>query len=59
MKIDIKDPGMRKLLKRLETMPEYLAERRRKIERRREFVREVFGEAARQAFGERIKLKGE
>lgn len=40
-----KNPEIRKLLKSFETMPEYLAERRRKIAARKEFVRQVWEEA--------------
>jgi hypothetical protein len=45
----IKDPEIRKLVKSLERMPEYLEERRRKIEARKEFCRKVWEEACVQA----------
>ena len=43
------NPEILKLVHSLERLPEYLEERRRKIEARREFVRFVFEDACRKA----------
>lgn len=45
----IKNPEILKLCESLKRMPEYLEERRRKIEARKEFCRKVFGAACKQA----------
>jgi len=45
----ITDPKIRSLCKLLETMPEYLAEQRRKTEERNRFVRAVWEKAIREA----------
>lgn len=46
---DIKNPEIKKLCESLKRLPEYLAERRRKAEERREFCRYVFEKACRDA----------
>jgi hypothetical protein len=46
---DIENPEIRKLCKSLERLPEFLAEKRRKAEERREFCRYVFEQACRDA----------
>ena len=46
---DIKNPEIVKLCKCLERMPEYLEDKRRKEEARREFCRYVFEQACRDA----------
>ena len=46
---DVKNPEIRKLCKSLERLPEYLEEKRRKAEERREFCRYVFEQACRDA----------
>ncbi len=43
------NPMIIKLLESLKTMPEYLTERRKKIEERKRFVRYVWEDACRQA----------
>lgn len=48
-KILPRNPEIRKLLKSFETMPEFLAERRRKIFEKQEFQRRVFEDAVRKA----------
>ncbi|MDZ4785577.1 MAG: hypothetical protein SGJ02_05815 [bacterium] len=40
-----RNPEIRKLLKSFETMPEYLEERRRKIQAEKDFAKAVFEEA--------------
>lgn len=45
----IRNPEIRKLLKSLERMPEYLEERRKKIAEKKEFRRRVFEQACRDA----------
>ena len=52
----IRDEGMRRLVKALETMPQDLAERSRRIRDRRVFVRRVFGRAVREALRGRTEL---
>ena len=46
---DIKNPEIVKLCKSLERMPEYLEDKRRKEQARREFCRYVFEQACRDA----------
>jgi hypothetical protein len=45
----ISNPEIRKLCESLKRMPEYLAEKRRREQERREFCRKVFENACRQA----------
>lgn len=46
---NLRNEGIRKLCARLERLPEYLAEKRRKRLERQEFCRRVFGEACKKA----------
>ena len=46
---DVKNPEIRKLCKSLERMQEYLEEKRRKAEERKEFCRRVFEDACRKS----------